>query len=96
MYLRWYVLKYKILNSPFISDSECLDPGAYNASVEVIHVGNTSIHLQLSTPVRPPACHGISVPQDKYTVYYKKVKALKTSAVPEDCSVDLSACDKQV
>lgn len=83
MYMAFYVLCCD-------SDSVCLEPGAYAGTVQVLHVTNTSVQLGLERAKRPAQCGSISLPQDKYTVYYRKVVEARDgfvdcSAVPSDC-----------
>ncbi|XP_025097919.1 proto-oncogene tyrosine-protein kinase ROS-like isoform X4 [Pomacea canaliculata] len=73
-----------------LPDSVCLEPGAYAGTVQVLHVTNTSVQLGLERAKRPAQCGSISLPQDKYTVYYRKVVEARDgfvdcSAVPSDC-----------
>ncbi|XP_035828604.1 proto-oncogene tyrosine-protein kinase ROS [Aplysia californica] len=78
-----------------LPDSGCLDPGAYNSTVETVSINTTAIHLRLSAPIRPAACGGISAPVDKYTVYYKKVEPHKAGASPQDCQSSVELCQIQ-
>ncbi|ESP04075.1 hypothetical protein LOTGIDRAFT_156686 [Lottia gigantea] len=76
-----------------LPDSICLDPGAYNGSVTGIKITNSSVTLQLEEVKRPTACHGISLPIDKFTIYYRKQDSPTdgTSPLP-DCSNDPDSC----
>ena len=53
-------------------------------------IGNTSVALSLEPVRRPEQCGRISAPQDKFTVYYKKVVTtraglLDCTSLPTDC-----------
>ena len=78
----------------FPPDSDCLDPGAYSGGVRTTDVGNLSVVLHLEPVSRPEQCGRISAPQDKFTVYYKKV--VNTRAGLVDCSSSPADCWKKV
>ncbi|CAG5115203.1 unnamed protein product, partial [Candidula unifasciata] len=79
----------------FLPDSRCLEPGKFEFTLEHMQVESTSIRLHLPTPVRSVECQRVSAPRNKYTIYYRKVKVLKTGTTSDDCHAELSLCEKQ-
>ncbi|XP_076466208.1 proto-oncogene tyrosine-protein kinase ROS-like [Babylonia areolata] len=77
-----------------LPDSECLDPGPYKGSVETSQLGNTSVLLRLQPVQRPSQCGRISAPQDKFTVYFRRLDVDKTSGFL-DCSSSPDDCLKK-
>ncbi|CAG2239895.1 Tyrosine-protein kinase Btk29A,Tyrosine kinase receptor Cad96Ca,Discoidin domain-containing receptor 2,Tyrosine-protein kinase receptor TYRO3,Putative neurotrophin receptor LTRK 1,ALK tyrosine kinase receptor,Tyrosine-protein kinase ABL2,Tyrosine-protein kinase abl-1,Tyrosine-protein kinase receptor UFO,Macrophage colony-stimulating factor 1 receptor,Leukocyte tyrosine kinase receptor,Tyrosine-protein kinase receptor Tie-1,Receptor-type tyrosine-protein kinase FLT3,ALK tyrosine kinase receptor homolog scd- len=54
-----------------LPSTECLYPQPYKGSVTLIQKTNQTIELELEPITWPLSCTGISVPDTKYSVYYK-------------------------
>ncbi|CAC5423207.1 unnamed protein product [Mytilus coruscus] len=54
-----------------LPSTECLYPQPYKGSVTLIQKTNMTIELELEPITWPLSCTGISVPDTKYSVYYK-------------------------
>ncbi|XP_059177002.1 proto-oncogene tyrosine-protein kinase ROS-like isoform X2 [Physella acuta] len=72
-----------------LPDLQCLEPGAYNYTVQ--KVGDSWITLALFPLRRQEECRSISAPQDNYTISYRKVTAKSGG---EYCQTDPNCLQK--